>query len=218
MEFWKSQFAQFITDLQPILEKTYFRSFLPPKKWKTAYSAFLKCALGFEDETAPFSFYLYLSLSLSLLSLYHEMVHRSWMLKSVFYSEVLLTSAFDNYHWIRTWGESQSTFNFSELAGTSVWRMTFYFCGMAATHQFSIFRPLIAITLWRRSDFWFMTFLGIRASESRGVRVEQDYEHWRHRSRQMRKVVISSKSVYIFLFPSFVQKIVWTKIRSIPYF
>jgi hypothetical protein len=42
---------------------------------------------------------------------------------------------------------SQITFNFSELAGTSVLHIKFDFCLMAATYQFSNFRPLIAITL-----------------------------------------------------------------------
>jgi hypothetical protein len=76
--------------------------------------------------------------------------------------------------------------------------MIFDFCWIAATYQNSTCHPLIAITLCRRSDISFITFLGIKASESRGVRVEQDYEYVRHRSRrQMRKVVKSSNSVFI---------------------
>jgi hypothetical protein len=84
--------------------------------------------------------------------------------------------------------------------------MTLDLCRIAATHQLSTFCPLIAITLWRRSDIWIMTFLVIRAFESRGIRVEQDYEHWRHRSRQMRQVVISPVSVFNLPFFEFCSK------------
>jgi hypothetical protein len=39
------------------------------------------------------------------------------------------------------------TFDFIERGGTSVSHMTFDFCGMAGTYQYSTCCPLIAITL-----------------------------------------------------------------------
>jgi hypothetical protein len=61
--------------------------------------------------------------------------------------------------------------------------------------------------------FKFITFVAIKASQSRCVRVQKDYEHVRLRSRQMRKLMISSKSVFYLLFSKFSSKMCPNKIK-----
>jgi hypothetical protein len=96
--------------------------------------------------------------------------------------------------------------------------ISFDFCGMAGSHQFWTYHPLIAITLWRRSVIWFITLLSIKVSESRGIRVEQDYEHGQHGSRRMSKVVLSSKSIFSLLFWVFWSKICLNETTIFPVF
>jgi hypothetical protein len=51
-----------------------------------------------------------------------------------------------------------------------------------------------------------------------GVRVEQYFEHVQHRLRQMRKYMISSKSVFNLPFPEFCAKMSKTNFYIFPYF
>jgi hypothetical protein len=139
------------------------------------------------------------------------------MLKSVCYSEVH-SRALNNCHWIMTWSVFQITFDFGELTLTRVSQLTFDFCWMVGTYQNSTYCLLIAICMWRCSDISFITFLGIKVSKSRVIRVEQDYEHVRHRSRRMRKVVISSKSVFNLPCPEFRSKMCPNKITTFTVF